>query len=376
MQSAKCKVQKFSYFLLATSYLLLPTSYLLLVSGCGKKQPVFYEQVKSREGEIKLIDGWVDTFYTHSEFANMSGATYLFAGKEANFEARAFLYFEFDSAISPESLWVTGEDSGQVQVCKLVNSINMDSVDWSKCPELEPFDTLEVRKDTAVSVCVQELGTDSIFYIGFSSTTALTSFYSPKSKDKTWLTIGVDTCTPIETKSIYIDTSYFSQDSLPDSKDLTYIETGAYVTKCTLYLEVFVDIKAIIGDSLLVDFSDTFETQIDSLTDSLRKAYSLDSATVNKAEFKIWIDTTLSYKWDIEIFAQYEVNEGKVFSRSQSIDGDSLVLSIGSIIEKWFKEGEQLWIVLEGDTKKISRVILDPSRARLSVTYTLPPKER
>ncbi|MCK4306659.1 hypothetical protein KAW50_00365 [candidate division WOR-3 bacterium] len=363
-------MQKFSYLLLATYYLLLTT-------GCGKKQPVFYEQVKPREGEIKLIDGWVDTFYTHSEFANMSGATYLFAGEEAGFEALAFLYFEFDSAISPESLWVTGEDSGQIQVCKL-DSINMDSVDWSNRPELDSFNLLEIREDTALPVGIQELGTDSVFYIGFSDTIGMTSFYSSRSKDKTWFTIGADTCASKETKSTYIDTSYFSQDSLPDSKNLTYIETGAYVTKCTLYLNTCIIIynDSIMIDSSFTDSVDIFKTQINSLTNSLGKTYSLDSATVNKAEFKIWIDTTLSYKWDIEILAQYEVNGGKVFSRSQGIDGDSLVLSIESIIEKWFKEGEKLWIVLEGDTKKISRVILDPSRARLSVTYTLPPKER
>ena len=350
-----------------TKYILL-FLYSLFLFGCGKKEPVGYGLIQPREGEIKLLKGEVNAFYTHSEFVSMKSATYLFAGKEANFSAMAFLYFEFDSSISPESLWITGKDSGQIQVCALLNSIDMDSVHWSGRPLLEPYTLVELKNDTALPVCVQEWGTDSTFYIGFSDTTNLTSFYSLKSTaNKPWLAIDTS-CTPEEAKSTYIDTSYFSQDSLPNS--LTYIETGAFVTKCTLYL------KAFVIDSLSADSSDTFKTQIDSLTDSLRTAYLFDSVTVNKAEFKICVDTTLSYKWNIEIQAQYEVGSGKVLSSSESIKGDSLILSINAIIEKWFKEGENLWIVLEGDTKKISRVILDPNSAKLSIIYTLPPRGR
>ncbi len=367
MQNAKCKMQNFFY-------LLIVACNLLLVTGCGKKQP--YGLIKSREGEIKLISGEVDTFYSHSEFKNMSGATYLFAGKEANFEAMAFLYFEFDSSVLPESLWIMGEDSGQIQICKLMNSINMDSADWSSYPNLDLFNFLEIEKDTALSVDIQELDTNSVFSIGFSNTAGMASFYSSQNKGtKLWISIEDGDTTYYPSKSTYIDTSYFSQDSLPDS--LTYIETGAYVTRCTLYLNTFVfDIADIVIDTVPVDSLVVFKTQIDSLTDSLRDAYSFNDITVNKAEFKIRVDTTLSYKWDNKIMAQYEVNGEKIFSQSRSIDGDFLTLSIKYIIEKWLKKGERLWLVLEGDTKKISRVILEPGSAELSVIYTLPPKER
>jgi hypothetical protein len=107
----------------------------------------------------------------------------------------------------------------------------------------------------------------------------------------------------------------------------------------------------------------------------LRKLYSLDSVTVNEAKFKIWIDQNSSYKKDIDIKAHYEV-EGKKISTTSSVKGDSIFFSFESIINTWFKNGEKLWLVFEGKTKEISRVVLTPTITKFSIVYTVPPKRR
>lgn len=340
------------------SHLLLTTC-LLLFWGCGKNEPVGYDMVSPREGKIKIAKGEVTSFTTSSEFANMSKAFYLFAGKEANFEAKAFIYFKCDTLILPETLWVIGVDSGEVEICK-VDSINIDSLTWGVGADFicDTFDTFWVG-DTS-SVCVDELGDDSVFYIGFQSTAGMVSFHSPAGSNKPWLSI--DTNRYIADKGTYIDTSYFSQDSLPDS--LTYIETGGFVTRCTLYIRV-----GILDTSMS---RDTF--WIDTLSDSLRDMFK--GASVNKAELKLGVDTVRSYKWDIELRALYEVNNEKVYSNRSSPDGDYIVFSIDKIIDKWFKEGNRLWVVIFGETEKLSRVIFDTGTAELSIIYTEPPKPR
>lgn len=351
-------MQKSITLLLTTCYLLLATSY------CGKKQPIGYEMVKPREGEIKIAKvESVLPYPIHSEFATTKGASSLFVGKENGFEAITFIYFEFESLQTPESLWVVGRNPGNIQICKVLDSLDMDSVNWSSRPDsFEWLDTIEIKEEDTSVVCIENWGSDTLFYIGFINTAQMVNFRRP------WITIKGDTFTHLPMKSIYIDTSYFSPDSLPDS--LTYIETGAFVTRCTLYLKLY------LIDSISADSTDTMWAEIDSLTDSLRNTYGLDSATINEAEFQISIDESYSYKKDIEILAKYEVDEEKVFSSSSMVEGDSLTLSIKPIVKKWFKKGKELWIVLEGQTKEIARVALIPKTAKFFIVYTLPPKGR
>jgi hypothetical protein len=288
----------------------------------------------------------------------------LFAGKAGGFEALTFVYFDFDTLVTPESLWVVGWDSASVEVCAITDSFDIDSVNWSNMPALEPFDTIEMNGEDTCVVYVEGLGEDSIFYVGFRGSQGMGSLcLSP------WMTLKDDTLAKLRIrKEIYVDTSYISQDSLPDS--LTFIETGAFVTRCTLFLSVD------LVDSVSADSADTNWVRVDLLTDSLRQIYSLDSATVSKAEFKIRVDEEHSYKEEIRVSAQYEAEgESGVFS-SATVEDSLLILSIRPMIEQWFRKGDKLWLMLEGDTEDISRVVLDAASAELRVVYTLPPKER
>jgi hypothetical protein len=338
---------------------------LVLVAGCGKKQPLGYPTVEPREGEINIARGEITSpGRTWSEYSRLIGCTRLFAGKAGGFEAITFVYFDFDTLVTPESLWVVGWDSASVEVCAVTDSFDIDSVNWSNMPALVPFDTIEMNGEDTCVVGAEGLGEDSIFYVGFRGSQGMGSLSSSP-----WMTLKDDTSASLRVrKQIYVDTSYISQDSLPDS--LTFIETGAFATRCTLFLSVQ------LVDSVSADSVDTMWVRIDSLTDSLRQIYSLDSATVSKAEFKIAVDEKYSYKEEIRISAEYEAEgESSVFSSATAQD-DSLVLSLRSVIEQWFKKGDKLWLMLEGDTKDISRVVLDLASAELRVVYTLPPKER
>ena len=344
------------------SYLLL-TAYCLLLVGCGKKQPIGYELIGPRAGEIKIATAEIILPYiTYSEFVNRKGVKDLFAGKENGFEAVAFVCFEFESLQTAESLRVIGNDSGKIFICKVLDSLNIDSVNWSSRPQLEIIDTMEIKKGDTCKIGLEDWGTDTIFYVGFNGNDKIVSFSSIK------MSISGDTIPQNPVKKTYIDTSYFSQDSIPDS--LAFIETGAFATSCTLYLLVSVI------DSISTDSTDTLWTKIDLLTDSLREVYSLDSNTINKANFQIIVDTLRSYQPDIGIFAQYETEQGKVFSNTATIQEGTITLDFRAIIDRWFRKGKKLWIVMESNSPEISRVVLVPKSATLSIVYTLPPKAR
>lgn len=349
-------------------YSLLASSYLLFISGCGKKEPIGYDIIQLREGEIKVAKVKIAPLMgVHSEFATPKKSPYLFAGREAGFDAIAFIYFKFDSFKTPESLWVVGRTSGILQMYKIMDSLDMDSVNWSSRPELQYFSNFEVGEAETSVVYMKEWGADTLFYIAFGDTSSLTT--GMVSFDPLWIKLENDTFPYRPMKRIYIDTSYFSRDSIPDS--LIYIETGAFVTQCTLYMKLY------LIDSVSSDFTDTAWIQIDYLTDSLRKIYALDRATINRAEFQILIDTSYSYRSKgIEILAQYEIEDEKTFSPVSKVTEDSLTLFINSLVEKWFKKGDKLWVVIRGMTEEISRVVLIPSSARVFIVYTLPPRGR
>ncbi|MBI4721728.1 MAG: hypothetical protein HY769_01800 [Candidatus Stahlbacteria bacterium] len=333
------------------------------LAGCGKKQPIGYDIIAPRAGEIKIATAEIISPYiTYSEFVNRKGVKDLFAGKESSFEAIAFVHFKFESLQTAESLLVIGNDSGDIFVCKVLDSLDIDSVNWSSRPQLEVIDTLEIKMGDTCKVGIEGWGEDTTFNIGFMGSDKIVSFNSIR------MSINGDSIPQGPVNFTYIDTSYLSQDSIPDS--LTFIETGAFATKCTLYLAVSVI------DSVSPDSADTVWVKIDSLTDSLREAFSLDSNTINKANFQIIVDTLRSYQWNIGIFAQYETEQGKVLSNTATIQNGTLALDFKPIIDRWFRKGKRLWIVMESSSSEISRVVLVPKLATLSIVYTLPPKAR
>ncbi|MCK4352365.1 hypothetical protein KAW65_03045 [candidate division WOR-3 bacterium] len=357
MQIEKCKMKVFLYC-------LLPTVYLLLLAGCGKKQPIGYEIIKSREGEIKKATGQVNTFSTYSEFTSTFHSSYLYVGDEGNFKAMAFLEFKPES-LHPDSLFlIRAEGSGKIRVCKVTEHWDTDSLNWSNFPDTsEVFDTLTIGENDTCSIFISDIVSDS-FSIGLLPEEGMISFYASWTTREPWLSVVSDTDTIIITpeKDAYIDTSYFS---LPDS--LTMIQTGAYVTQCTLYFY-----------PLYPSILDSATAIIDSLpksdsTKEVAATQTLEEATVNSAILSIPIIIDSSYNQAIEITSTYN-------STSCSADiteEDTLVkIDIRPIVQKWFESGEKLWIVLKGSTEKISRVVLKPYSAELSIIYTLPPEER
>ncbi|MDI6839906.1 MAG: hypothetical protein QMD71_03470 [bacterium] len=342
--------------------------FFILLSGCGKKEPIGYEIVKPREGEIRQARGFVVRWNNYSEFASMSRATELFAGEECDFKAMAFICFEFDTTLLPDSLWLLGVNSGKVKVCKVTGLWNPDSINWSHIPDTgEIFDTVEIKEGDTCLVYIQDSVPDSVFSIGFLPYIGMASFKPLR------LSVKEDTNFYSPSKKVYIDTSYFTQ-------DLPMIETGAYTTQCTLWfsLEIpvflkettYIPIDSFLGDTV---FPCTLVVGDSFITDTSVINYILNfkSATVNDASFYIPIDTTNSYKWDIGIYAGCR----GVYSSSSHPKGDTLSLSIERIVDRWFKEGD-CWLVLKGDAQKIGRVVFDIEGAQLSITYILPPKRR
>lgn len=392
-------MQNVNYKLQIFSCCLLSTIYCLLISGCGKKQPIGYGVVKDREGEIRTGSCEVVSWAHRDTFAYMT-TSLLFAGKDTakEFSAMAFIQFEFDSAVSPETLWITGSSSGRVDMFK-VDSINIDSLTWGDRPperEMEilwkkPYSLVRIEKDSAISIYVGKMfrDSDSVFCIGFSGDYGgILSFYA----SNCLLSIEEDTENTYKPdKSAYIDTSYFSLDD-----SLLMVQTGAYITRCSLNVALLIgpfitegdtdsvkvvmdtlSIDSIVKDTIVYVSMDSMYVSTDTISmDSLRHLYKLDSATVNKAIFKIPIDTSLSYEENISVYPEYD----GTFCLCYNPVGDTLSLNMESIVDKWFKEGESasggLWFVLHGDSKKISRVVMDIRGASLNITYSLPPKRR
>lgn len=351
---------------------------ICVIMGCGKKVPIGYELVKGRAGEIKVASGSVsysksiaDTFYC------MTWASYLFAGKGGNFEARSFLRFKIDTdtVVTPESLWVVGQDSGKIYVYKILGTINMDSLIWSNAPVRDSFillDSMNVLKDSVSVANIENYGADTVFYIGLCGTgynmASINSYHSGK---KLCISLKGDSVKRVyANRATYVDTSYFGADSLADS--MSMIQSGELVSQCSLYVNVGLGglVKRINNDTTIIPLDTAIE--VDSLTDSLRHLLKLDSAVVNKAVFKIWIDTAKSYKFE----NKYIIAKYKDKSASEYPSGDSLVFNVSSIIEKWFKEGDKLSFILIGGESEISRVVFRNNSAKLDITYTLPPKSR
>lgn len=347
---------------ISSIFLILSILSFSCFMGCGKKEPIGYEVVKGREGKIMNAFGKFSKF-SHKETLEYMTGPILFAGKAKNFEAISFAKFKFDTTIKPETLWVTGIDTGIINIIQ-VDSVDIDSMTWSKRPINQappPSVQIELKKDTAVGVYIGGIiaDSDSIFYLQISGPEdKIVSFYEYNCK----LSIHDDTLTKrVPEKAAFIDTSYIAPKDLPDS--LLMIQTGEYTAICSLYVSLFI-----------VDSLDTI--RIDSLTDSLRTALKLDSARVAKADFNIPIDTSLSYQTDIPIYPEYD----SLFGSEYKPVNDSLALHLESIATKWFKNppagGKMLWCLLRGSNIKISRVVMDFNKARLIITYSLPEKER
>lgn len=360
-QILKIKYQKGNLYFL----FLLVNSLLCIMLGCGKKSPIGYDLIKNRAGEIKLATG--NATYSiplPDSFCPMGSALYLFAGKEGDFEAKSFICFKTgtDTLVTPESLWMKGNDSGKIYVYKVLDSLSTDSLIWSNAPgqnSLILLDSIDILPDSTHSVCIENYGMDTVFYIAICGTgdnmVSINSYRTTKTDLQ--ISIKEDSTTTKVTASgaTYIDTSYFQNTS---SDSLPIIQTGAYVSKCSLYLNI--------------NLTDTDTVCITSLNDSLRTAYKLDSAVVNKAVFTIWVDTINSYEYKNKLINV--LYNGKTASAYPT--GDSVVFSISSIIDSWFKEGNDLSLLFSGTSSEISRVAFKAKTAKLDITYTLPIKSR
>ncbi|MDD5528492.1 MAG: hypothetical protein PHX21_00510 [bacterium] len=396
-------------------HLFLAGCSILILAGCGQKQPIGYEIVKERAGDIKTASGMFGArAFVPDTFNCMSGASCLYAGNKENFEAKTFIYFytKKDSvALNPESLYVVGKDSGKVYIYRVFGTPSMDSLVWSNAPTVTLMDSMELIKDSAVGICIDSLAADTGFYFAlFGASSEMTGIYNVYEGNRAWFTTEEDTSKKYyPTKATYIDTSYYSADSLGDS--LMMLQTGGYVTKCSTYIKVEferMDVCVIVEDDTTADIKnapadsvikkgtidhkqdacdtisakdtmwavkdttiDTVAVPVDSLTDSLRSVWKLDSATVNKAILTMRIDTGKSYNWTSKkIKLKY-----KDYSSFAYIAGDSVVLTIPAIIGEWFKKGYKLGAMISSEGSDISRIIIKPD-LKLDITYTLPGKNK
>jgi len=380
-------------------HLFLAGCSIFILVGCGQKQPIGYEIVKERAGDIKVASGvFGSRSFITDTFNYMSGVSCLYAGNKEYFEAKSFLYFytKKDSVgLNPESLYIVGKDSGKVYVYRVFGTPSMDSLVWSNAPNVILMDSMELIKDSAVAICIDSLAADTGFYFALCGTTSeMIGIHNVYAGKRSWLTTDGDTSKKYyPAKATYIDTSSFPVDSLGDS--LMMLQTGGYVTKCSTYIKVefermgvciivedtTVNIKNVPVDSVVIDIKkvsaakdttiDTVAVTVDSLTDSLRTAWKLDSATVNKAVLTMRIDTGKSYNW-----AGKKINvKYKDYSSYAYIAEDSVVLTIPLIIGEWFKKGYRLGTMLSSDGSDISRIIIKPD-FKLDITYTLPNKKK
>jgi hypothetical protein len=271
----------------------------------------------------------------------------------------------------------------------------MDSIVWSNAPDVTLMDSMELIKDSAVAICIDSLAADTGFYFALCGVTSeMIGIYNVYEGKRAWLTTNEDTSKKYyPAKATYIDTSYYSTDNLGDS--LMMLQTGGYVTKCSTFVKVaFERTHVSIGikntpndtitlDTLIAHKQDDYDTVLakdtiiidtvglDSLSDSLRSVWKLDSATINKAILTMRVDTEKSYNWiSKKINFKYKDN-----SSSAYIAGDSVVLAIPLIIEEWFKKGYKLGALISSEGSDISRVIVKPD-FKLDITYTLPIKKK
>ena len=345
---------------------------LSLTFGCGKKQPIGYSIVEPRAGEIKSAWGWINSFVTYSEFVATSNSQYLYVGISEDSSFRAISFLSFDPEIlNPDSLFlikVDSSDTGVIRVC-VTEEWDTDSLTWSNFPDTsDVFVTVTVAAGDTCAIDFSgfpQVNPPAMFSIGLLPEEGLIGFYSKNSTNDPWLRFPGDSDTVIirAEQGVYIDTSYYSPDTLS-----TMIQTGAYVTECTLYLELMFPTVDTLGTTAI----DT----ADFLTDSLREALMLSEAKINQALLYIPVDPADSYKEDISIKADYNgIYSSSFYNKPR---GDSLVLSIEDIVQAWFEEGDTFWLVLKPTwpTNSISRVVLQPDSAELYIIYTLPPEER
>ncbi|MDD2890009.1 MAG: hypothetical protein PHE49_05140 [bacterium] len=381
------------------SHLFLAGCSIFILAGCGQKQPIGYEIVKERAGDIKVASGMFNSrVFVADTFNCMSGVSCLYVGNKEYFEAKSFLYFytKKDSVgLNPESLYIVGKDSGKAYIYRVSGTPSMDSLVWSNAPDVILMDSMELIKDSAVAICIDSLAADTGFYFALCGTTAeMIGIHNVYAGKRAWLTTDEDTSKKYyPAKATYIDTSIFPVGSLGDS--LMMLQTGGYVTKCSTHIKVefemanvlhTVEIKNVpndtIVDTLIAHKQEAFDTipiedttttivTVDSLTDSLRTLLKLDSVTVNKAVLTMRIDTGKSYNW-----AGKKINiKYKDYSSYAYLTGDSVVLTIPAIIGEWFKKGYRLETIVSSEGSDISRVIIKPD-LKLDITYTLPIKRK
>lgn len=368
MQKSKCKNQKRGTNKMKNYCLFLLGCSIFILAGCGQKQPIGYEIIKERAGDIKMASGMFSSrAFIPDTFNYMSGTSCLYAGQKDSFEAKSFLYFytKKDSAgLTPESLYVVGKDSGKIYVYRVFEVSSMDSLVWSNAPDVMLIDSMELVKDSAVAICIDSLVADTGFYFALCGTSSeIVGIHNIYEGKRAWFTTKEDTSIKYyPSKATYIDTSYYPVDSLGDS--LMMIQTGGYVTRCSTYVKI--NFANMVNDTNIDSI-----VEKDSLTDSLRSAWKLDSATVNKAVLTMRIDTGKSYNWtNKKINVKYKDKSSWAY-----ITEDSVVLAIPVIIGEWFKKGYKLGAMISGEGSEISRIIIKPD-FKLDITYTLPSKRK